>query len=565
MRVARRVALPIMALLLLVASPADLAVASPEDACRFAKFRAGGKYVGCLLKADSNFAKTSRGPADDLARTARIETCLAGFQKSFAGAESTFGAGCGVAGSLVSAATALGACRSAAQALVGTASSATSPPGASQSCESSELLAAAKYGECLLKAESVFAKSAGDATDVDRLAVSVAKCRTRVLNAFARAELVYPAQCPVPGSGVAVRDGLAECLAGIEATPTPTATPAPTPTPTPATTPTPPPTPAPTPTPGTCVLNCGGYACDTATGLCRTTCAAGSDCAVGFGCSAGVCRKVDGEFCAVGGDCLNGACCTGVCRNLATDPSNCGTCGLACTNANGTTACTAGACSPTCSEGFANCDGNVNDGCERSIRTNTDCAACGVGCSRTNASATCNTGTCRIATCTSGFADCDGVDSNGCELAHGSASNACATATDLGAYCADENYGCGAFNLSCCDASLFTFVRRSGRTSRWFRARANECSNAVACSGILRHLVTLVPPANTDYDLYVYSACGALLGSSTGAGSATETVEVTRNDSPSTSESFDYWVEVRFFAGSSCDDWDLTIRGRTIP
>ena len=81
---ARRVALPIMALLLLVASPADLAAASPEDTCRFAKFRAGGKYVGCLLKADSNFAKTSRGPADDLARTARIETCLAGFQKSFA-------------------------------------------------------------------------------------------------------------------------------------------------------------------------------------------------------------------------------------------------------------------------------------------------------------------------------------------------------------------------------------------------------------------------------------------------------------------------------------------------
>ncbi|MFM7142743.1 MAG: hypothetical protein ACKO2K_12615, partial [Alphaproteobacteria bacterium] len=245
----RRAALPIVALLLLVSRPAELAAASLESACRSAKLGAGGKYLACLLTAESSFAKTLRGLVDDQARTTQFSKCLTGFQKLFASAESKFGASCGVAGTALSNATALGACRSGAQALVGTASTLWSPPGAAQSCESYELKAAAKFGDCLQKAESVFAKSAGGASDAEKLAGSIAKCRAKVLDAFSRAELIYAGQCPSPGNGAALRDGLAGCLAGIEVTPTPAATSTPAPTPAPTATPAPTPTLAPTPTP----------------------------------------------------------------------------------------------------------------------------------------------------------------------------------------------------------------------------------------------------------------------------------------------------------------------------
>jgi len=50
--------------------------------------------------------------------------------------------------------------------------------------------------------------------------------------------------------------------------------------------------------------------------------------------------------------------------DTATDPLNCGSCETACTNANGTTECTAGTCAPTCASGAVDCNNALDDGCE---------------------------------------------------------------------------------------------------------------------------------------------------------------------------------------------------------
>jgi hypothetical protein len=50
--------------------------------------------------------------------------------------------------------------------------------------------------------------------------------------------------------------------------------------------------------------------------------------------------------------------------DLTSDPANCGQCGRQCSNSFGTTTCTTSACTPTCSAGANDCDGNPVTGCE---------------------------------------------------------------------------------------------------------------------------------------------------------------------------------------------------------
>jgi hypothetical protein len=60
---------------------------------------------------------------------------------------------------------------------------------------------------------------------------------------------------------------------------------------------------------------------------------------------------------------------------FASDPANCGFCGNACRNANGTTACVGGACIPACVDGATDCNGNPSDGCEVFRDRNPTCQA----------------------------------------------------------------------------------------------------------------------------------------------------------------------------------------------
>ncbi len=119
------------------------------------------------------------------------------------------------------------------------------------------------------------------------------------------------------------------------------------------------------------------------------------------------------------------ACCpsmTGdVCRDVRSDVNNCGACGNVCPSGPGATAvCAAGACSITCLAGFANCDGIAGNGCETMLGTVANCSACGDSCrsSPPNAISICHstlgTRSCGLA-CNFGWADCDLDPRNGCE------------------------------------------------------------------------------------------------------------------------------------------------------
>jgi hypothetical protein len=110
-----------------------------------------------------------------------------------------------------------------------------------------------------------------------------------------------------------------------------------------------------------------------------------------------------------------------VCGAL-TDPLNCGACGHNCTklpNVNATmVSCQGGACvvpPAACLSGYGHCSANPDDGCEARLNTLTNCGACNQPCTVKNGVGTCATGTCAIASCTSGFDNCDRLVSTGCE------------------------------------------------------------------------------------------------------------------------------------------------------
>ena len=150
-----------------------------------------------------------------------------------------------------------------------------------------------------------------------------------------------------------------------------------------------------------------------------------------------ICNNIDedcdgvvdnGAFC-LGGTCVSGVCdaactspeteCNGGCVNTGTDLQNCGSCGALCSIANGNPLCSGGACSVgSCNSGFLNCDGGATNGCE--INANTDmanCGACGRACPATipNGVSACMVGTC-AASCSAGFGNCDHDTANGCEI-----------------------------------------------------------------------------------------------------------------------------------------------------
>jgi len=196
---------------------------------------------------------------------------------------------------------------------------------------------------------------------------------------------------------------------------------------------------------GMCVnLLLDNYNC----GQCGKACAPGEACKAGkceVSCLAGfvVCngKCVDlqtdsancgqcGKACGVGQVCQQGLCqlvcppglekCGDVCTNTSWDPNHCGGCGKVC--AGGPNApvayCGNGKCGIVCQDGFADCDFDVDNGCESNLSSSTDhCGKCGTMCSPKANAATplCAAGLCDFV-CDVGFDDCNNVYSDGCEV-----------------------------------------------------------------------------------------------------------------------------------------------------
>ena len=144
-------------------------------------------------------------------------------------------------------------------------------------------------------------------------------------------------------------------------------------------------------------------------GGCGVTCAAHEGCVSG-GCTATVCQP---GF----ADCDHSAA-DGCEVTLATDTGNCGACGNACSFPNAAASCTGGACVlGACTSGFGNCDGSASDGCETNLGNDvSNCGGCGHACSLAHAVPACSSGACTLAACNGGFADCDASPADGCEI-----------------------------------------------------------------------------------------------------------------------------------------------------
>ena len=224
------------------------------------------------------------------------------------------------------------------------------------------------------------------------------------------------------------------------------------------------------------VPKCGGGTC--AVGTCEVG-FADCDGALWNGCETEIAKDPEncggcGKACATvsGGklSCVSGACGAAVCGpgfadcdvdpktgcevSLATDVKNCGLCANACpTVAHATAGCSAFVCGiGKCDTGYEDCFGGATDGCETSVLDNPDhCSGCGKACAAVaNGTRACAAGACKIGTCNTGYDDCDGKLDTGCEskLASdpancGKCGTACPKPSHAAAACSSSTCGLG--------------------------------------------------------------------------------------------------------------------------
>jgi hypothetical protein len=67
--------------------------------------------------------------------------------------------------------------------------------------------------------------------------------------------------------------------------------------------------------------------------------------------------------------------------NLLSNVNHCGTCATACpVRPNATSYCSGGACGLACNSGYGNCNDNLADGCETNLSSAYNCGGCGIWC-----------------------------------------------------------------------------------------------------------------------------------------------------------------------------------------
>ena len=146
-----------------------------------------------------------------------------------------------------------------------------------------------------------------------------------------------------------------------------------------------------------------------------------SDCDVECGkasCSGGVCTAV---LCASPlADCDRDEVDCEV--DTSSNIEHCGGCDLPCAFTSGSPnamlACADSRCAADCDATFDDCDDDYQNGCETPLLTTAaHCNACGNDCAALPhvATASCSAGACSVLTCDSGWENCDGDPSNGCE------------------------------------------------------------------------------------------------------------------------------------------------------
>jgi hypothetical protein len=105
------------------------------------------------------------------------------------------------------------------------------------------------------------------------------------------------------------------------------------------------------------------------------------------------------------------------CEGTLNSMENCGFCHAECALAHAQTSCEDGTCELIeCQDAYGDCDEDPTNGCETDLNTLQDCGECGRTCEPVaNGAPGCNDGQCGVGTCVPGYGDCDETGSNGCE------------------------------------------------------------------------------------------------------------------------------------------------------
>jgi len=175
-------------------------------------------------------------------------------------------------------------------------------------------------------------------------------------------------------------------------------------------------------------------------------------------------------------------------------------------------------------------------------------------CDPNNATGNCSTGSCAVGSCDYSWANCNGSPYDGCETNVQTPQNSCGGG-DAGSHCGDTRCG-----FPCADTSWTQFSSRSWYGSVWYYAYADECSS---CSADVYARVTLVSPADADYDLEVYRPCGTLYAGSYNGTGQTDQVTIYNTEHALVDDSFYYYVYVKWYSGNTCSYWQLKFEGMT--
>ena len=207
--------------------------------------------------------------------------------------------------------------------------------------------------------------------------------------------------------------------------------------------------------------------------------------------------------------------------DLTNDDDNCGACGVSCDGPSASSTCVEGTCRLlSCDEGFFDCDGLPETGCERDEAALNSCG----GCAELDASS----GE-RCGTCDTGTLVCDGLDRLSCAGDLGErATNACGGCATLPAAPGDDCGACGSGTWVCdgedglaCDGDLGDEVlNECGGCAPLLGELGERCgtcsSGRLACDGFERlacagdrGIDALNPCGGCDaLDAIVDSACG---------------------------------------------------------
>ena len=251
---------------------------------------------------------------------------------------------------------------------------------------------------------------------------------------------------------------------------------------------------------GQCKASCGptetkcGTTCVDVTSDGKNCGQCGNVCPIGFACKASKCVLDCGTKNACGSSDDAGADAGLVCVDLTSDPKNCGACGKDCTTQvqppKAKLGCAGSTCTiATCDTGFDDCNKTLGDGCEADLNFDkNNCGKCGTVCS--GGTPVCGSGKCIATTCGNNVIDsgerCDGtinVPAGGQVTCRpGGTKNECkfdfSQVTQL--YC---NGGCswaGATSCDQADADIFCKLKMGSSTST---ATAFTTGTALAVPG----------------------------------------------------------------------------------